>query len=118
MEGDLGSVAEGSRILYRARFSIRVMEDSVLERSPSGDFVRFKTMGWVSMPELRHYELLEVLGSSDDGDDMCPNCVTPWKCNGPHLPAPCRGAPGGSPELERYLDSLGLSGHMGESGFK
>ena len=19
--------------------------------------------------------------------DMCPNCVTPWKCNGPHLPA-------------------------------
>lgn len=20
------------------------------------------------------------------GDDMCPNCVTPWKCNGPHIP--------------------------------
>lgn len=20
-----------------------------------------------------------------DDDDMCPNCVTPWKCNGPHL---------------------------------
>lgn len=20
-------------------------------------------------------------------DDMCPNCVTPWKCNGPHVPA-------------------------------
>ena len=19
-----------------------------------------------------------------DCDDMCPNCVTPWKCNGPH----------------------------------
>lgn len=19
-----------------------------------------------------------------DGSDMCPNCVTPWKCNGPH----------------------------------
>ena len=19
-------------------------------------------------------------------DYMCPNCVTPWKCNGPHLP--------------------------------
>jgi hypothetical protein len=18
-------------------------------------------------------------------DEMCPNCVTPWKCNGPHL---------------------------------
>ena len=18
-------------------------------------------------------------------EDMCPNCVTPWKCNGPHI---------------------------------
>lgn len=21
----------------------------------------------------------------DEADGMCPNCVTPWKCNGPHL---------------------------------
>lgn len=21
----------------------------------------------------------------DIADNMCPNCVTPWKCNGPHL---------------------------------
>jgi hypothetical protein len=21
----------------------------------------------------------------DEADDMCPNCLTPWKCNGPHL---------------------------------
>ena len=21
----------------------------------------------------------------DEADDMCPNCVTPWKCNGPHF---------------------------------
>jgi hypothetical protein len=21
----------------------------------------------------------------DDDDLMCPNCVTPWKCNGPHI---------------------------------
>jgi hypothetical protein len=21
-------------------------------------------------------------------DEMCPNCVTPWKCNGPHRLAP------------------------------
>lgn len=20
----------------------------------------------------------------DESDGMCPNCVTPWKCNGPH----------------------------------
>ena len=23
--------------------------------------------------------------SFDEADNMCPNCVTPWKCNGPHL---------------------------------
>ncbi len=22
--------------------------------------------------------------SDDETDDMCPNCQTPWKCNGPH----------------------------------
>ena len=21
----------------------------------------------------------------DEVDGMCPNCITPWKCNGPHL---------------------------------
>lgn len=28
----------------------------------------------------------EVTKPFDEADDMCPNCVTPWKCNGPHLP--------------------------------
>jgi len=23
--------------------------------------------------------------AADWPDGMCPNCVTPWKCNGPHL---------------------------------
>lgn len=23
---------------------------------------------------------------ADDLEPMCPNCVTPWKCNGPHIP--------------------------------
>jgi hypothetical protein len=22
--------------------------------------------------------------TDEDVDEMCPNCVTPWKCNGPH----------------------------------
>lgn len=46
----------------------------------------------------------------EPADEMCPNCVTPWKCNGPHLPhlKPCRGAPSGSPESERYFRELGI----------
>lgn len=29
-----------------------------------------------------------AVGSMSEGteDYMCPNCVTPWKCNGPHIP--------------------------------
>ena len=24
----------------------------------------------------------------DPTEYLCPNCVTPWKCNGPHIPDP------------------------------
>ncbi len=27
-------------------------------------------------------------GTWIDDEYMCPNCVTPWKCNGPHLLEP------------------------------
>lgn len=27
-----------------------------------------------------------VYADGDDEEYMCPNCVTPWKCNGPHIP--------------------------------
>jgi hypothetical protein len=37
----------------------------------------------------------------DEAGNMCPNCVTPWKCNGPHLP-----------ELTRY----GAAEPAGEQG--
>ena len=110
---DFEGVGEGSRIIYRPRYSTRVFEDRLVERSPSGEFVKFEVLGWVAKSELRHYELLEVLGVSEDFDGMCPNCVTPWKCNGPHV-MPCRNAPAGSPQLESYLDSLGVSSHVSE----
>ena len=28
----------------------------------------------------------EAIAQLDDDDYMCPNCNTPWKCNGPHIP--------------------------------
>lgn len=44
---------------------------------------------------LRPYEAC-VLGSVDiakhireNTDDMCPNCLSPWKCNGPHCAPQC-----------------------------
>jgi hypothetical protein len=34
---------------------------------------------------LRDIEALRRAEASYDPDYMCPNCVTPWKCNGPHI---------------------------------
>lgn len=34
---------------------------------------------------LKRLVAAETGETLDDSDDMCPNCVTPWKCNGPHL---------------------------------
>ena len=35
--------------------------------------------------ESRAQEKIATMEAASGGeDDMCPNCVTPWKCNGPH----------------------------------
>ena len=49
-------------------------------------------------------------------DDMCPNCVTPWKCNGPHehtptgVPIPAR--PLEMP-VEQWMDCLAHAWDLG-----
>jgi hypothetical protein len=100
---DFEDVGEGSRIIYRPKYARRISEDVLLERSPSREFVKFKGMGWMSRGELKHYELVEVICSAERA---CPGCATPEK---PEDSKPCRNAPGGSPQLERYLDALELS---------
>lgn len=74
----------GTRFIYRSTGSSRVCEDTVLEWSGSGLFVKLKDAGWMSLKDASlRIVLLEVLYAADE-DGMCPNCVTPWKCNGPH----------------------------------
>jgi hypothetical protein len=34
-------------------------------------------------------------------DAMCPNCLTPWKCNGPHEPVPASPLAAAAPETEQ-----------------
>lgn len=38
----------------------------------------------VGMLLLEVDRLRAFLFTNDDPEYMCPNCVTPWKCNGPH----------------------------------
>lgn len=104
------ALEEGTRFIYRRNYSSTLNEDTLEERSPSGEYLKLRCLGWLSSKEVSsHYTLVEVLGESklDEDMDMCPNCVTPWKCNGPHI-RPCRGAPGGSHELERYFKEMGV----------
>lgn len=79
---DRESLPAGSRFLYRPLSAGPIREDRVLEWSGSGEFAKFANAGWLSSRDRSVLVLLEVLG---DDDGMCPNCVTPWKCNGPHL---------------------------------
>jgi hypothetical protein len=102
------ALEEGDRFLFKKKFFPGIMEDELVEVSPSSGYLKFARAGWMSSCDLSHYELLEVLKPIPDAEDMCPNCVTPWKCNGPHHARLCRGAPAGSPQLDEYLRSIGL----------
>ena len=77
---DRDSLPAGSRFLYRSLSASSIREDTVLEWSGSGEFSKLANAGWLSSRDRSMLVLLEVL----EDDDMCPNCVTPWKCNGPH----------------------------------
>lgn len=87
----------GTRFLYRTLGSLKVLEDVVLEWAPSGLFVRCRDVGWQSLESFSYFNFLETLAplrdpvpattsrcEEDLDPEMCPNCVTPWKCNGPH----------------------------------
>lgn len=111
MSNDFGffAVESPARLIYRRKYSAKIFEDFLLERSPSGDFLKFKSLGWLAKSELTHMELLEILGEDSGESYACPNCTMSSKCSGSHLIKACRGAPACSPQLERYIDSLGLN---------
>ena len=41
---------------------------------------------WVADRLREHGVTVQPAAPAEGLDDMCPNCVTPWKCNGPHIP--------------------------------
>jgi hypothetical protein len=55
-------------ILYREEDPDLLPEERIIERLKADPGV-----------QARAEALADIV------DDMCPNCVTPWKCNGPHL---------------------------------
>lgn len=41
---------------------------------------------WPSLRPAVFWAINERTSDMADTEYMCPNCVTPWKCNGPHDP--------------------------------
>lgn len=90
MDFDLNSEScpSGTRFIYKIRdenqnsWRSKVYEDVVVEWAPSGVFVKCRSAGWRSVDFFSFFEVLPA--TQIDEPEMCPNCVTPWKCNGPH----------------------------------
>lgn len=91
---DLPSLPIGSRFLYRPKWPSKVLEDALVGRSPSGAYFKLEILGWVSEPELADCELLEIL--------------SPAAGSSANPVGKCRNAPAGSPQLEAYMNDLGL----------
>lgn len=53
---------------------------------------------WVVLRSLSHGDR-----DFDEADGMCPNCVTPWKCNGPHLADPLDEVQTVDPYVRRFF---------------
>lgn len=51
-----------------------------------------------SLRGTRAWEAARAALAQPADDGMCPNCVTPWKCNGPHI------APGSAAALAQRAD--------------
>lgn len=86
MKVDKKNVPQGTRFLYRGFLSTSPREDFLVEWSPSGMYVHLKNQGWMTSEDVFRFELLEILpNQKQKEEDLCPNCVTLWKCNGPHI---------------------------------
>ena len=66
----------------RLRLALEATARAMLAAAPAASGVDTSTNeAWAA----RAQEKIEAMEAASGGeDDMCPNCVTPWKCNGPH----------------------------------
>jgi hypothetical protein len=70
---------------YPWESAMRDMALALAEREPSPEeFARL----WTGLGDIVWYLVKHDPRQAepfDEADGMCPNCCTPWKCNGPHL---------------------------------
>ena len=43
------------------------------------------SLEWLEADEINAHIDAALQSRSEEWPEMCPNCVTPWKCNGPHI---------------------------------
>lgn len=96
MQAPLGLIAEATPAQIAEQVTNTCADAARLHKEKMAEWCRAEALT-AENARLRD----ELAGKRKEGskfvpeDDMCPNCVTPWKCNGPHLV-----------DLEDYRDDL------------
>lgn len=86
---DMGRVElineEGTRF-YRAQEEVEFLPEEYPHRWDGCPECKTFHIPHCPTKESLHKEQKEELSPDEEEFERCPNCVTPWKCNGPHLP--------------------------------
>lgn len=82
------------RILKKSLYSFDFVKrkEEFLKEAALSHFLDFNAVSGPSWAQkrapLRGRVRLDRYFDGYEDSDACPNCVTPWKCNGPHQPLP------------------------------
>lgn len=74
---------------------IKLLADQISNKGISEDEIQNALLGILSLHEMRCQKLMDTFEDliynnsfinnyEEDEDEMCENCLNPWKCNGPH----------------------------------
>ena len=77
---------------WNTKDDIDLLADSIINKSMTPDEIFNTLLGISSLHEMRCQKLMDTFEEliynnffvNLNEDDMCENCTTPWKCNGPH----------------------------------
>lgn len=80
---------------WNTKDDIDLLADAIANKSMTQDEIQNALLGIASLHQMRCQKLMDTfedliynnsfINNYEENDEyMCENCITPWKCNGPH----------------------------------
>lgn len=77
---------------WNTKDDIDLLLDAISNKGMTEDQIKNALLGIASLHEMRCQKLMDTFEdliynssfSNNYEENMCENCVNPWKCNGPH----------------------------------